>query len=153
MPLSIPDIPDTRSSLKPLTVRLHPQQRIKLQYLSAILEFDESKLTREAIELLFEKHSKLLDKRFSADAIYNEFERRLDEVRLSDLVPELLALDKNFDLFFVIREKILERFKVRVAQLAEREEPRSRLVPSFKISWGETTKEAAARLVKCVTDL
>jgi hypothetical protein len=153
MALSIPDISDARSSLKPLTVRLHPQQRVKLQYLSAILEFDESKLTREAIELLFEKHSKMLDKRFSADAIYDEFERRLDSLRLSDLVPELLTLDRDFNLFFTTREKVLERFKARVAELALQDEPRSERVPSFKISWGETTKEAAARLVKCATNL
>ena len=153
MHLSIPDIPDVRSSLKPLTFRLHSPQRAKLQYLSAVLEIDESKLTREGIELLFERHSKLLNKRFSPDAIFDEFEKNLDSVKLCDLVPELLALDQNFDLFVTTREKILERFKARVAQLAECEEPRSRLVPSFAVSWGETTRQAAARLVKQASKL
>lgn len=144
--LTIPDIPNVRAPLKPLTFRLSSTQRTKLQYLAAIRGIDESQLVRDAIEFLFHENADLLSKRFSPEMIFGEFERRIDRVTLAELTPELLTL--NPDDHSPTRRKILEVFKRRVAELAVKDGPSLQLSSPFQLSWGETTHAAAERLIQ-----
>jgi hypothetical protein len=142
--LVVPDIPDVRAPLKPLTFRLSSADRARVRHLSAVLGIDESKLIRGSIEILFHKHADLLSERFSPEAVLEEYEKRIDRLTLAEMTPELLALGPKDHRR--TKSKIIDRFKRRVVEIVSQPGTASESMPTVTLSWGETPIEAAARI-------